>query len=75
MIPDFINLTDRRTKVSVFVNVAKITSIVDNRTSASCTEDFYYTTIRCGSDVHEVKEDIEAIIRKLSDIRFHYARL
>ena len=38
MIPDFINLTDRRTKVSVFVNVAKITSIVDNRTSASCTE-------------------------------------
>lgn len=75
MIPDFITLTNRKTNTKVFINVGMITSIVDNRTNASCTEDFYYTTIRCGSDVHEVKEDIEAIIRKLSDIRFHYARL
>ena len=75
MIPDFINLTDRRTNVAVLINVTMITSIVDNRTSTSCTEDFHYTTIRCGSDVHEVKEDLDTIIRKLTDIKFHYARL
>lgn len=75
MIPDFISLTDRRTNVTVLINATMITSIADNRTSTSYTEDFHYTTIRCGSDAHEVKEDLGTIIRKLTDIKFHYAKL
>lgn len=75
MIPDFINLTDRRTKATVFINVEAITSIVDLRTAPSCLEDFHFTVVRCGNDEHEVKETIREICNKLTDIRFRYARL
>lgn len=73
--PEFIDLTERRTKATVLVNIDMITSIVDLRTDPACTEDFYYTVVRCGSDVHEVKETMEEIAGKLVDIDFRHARM
>lgn len=72
MLPDFFSLTERRTKAIVLVNVNQITSIKDLRTDPACTEDFHYTVVRCGSDVHEVKETMEEIIRMLMDLKTRY---
>ena len=72
MLPDFFSLTERRTKAIVLVNVNQITSIKDLRTDPACTEDFHYTVVRCGSDVHEVKETMEEIIRMLMDLKIRY---
>lgn len=75
MLPDFFNLTERRTKAIVLVNVNQITSIKDLRTDPACTEDFHYTVVRCGSDVHEVKETMEEIIRMLMDLKTPYQQV
>lgn len=72
MLPNFFSLTERRTKAIVLVNVNQITSIKDLRTDPACTENFHYTVVRCGSDVHEVKETMEEIIRMLMDLKSRY---
>ena len=69
MMPRFICLTDRHTKNTIFINVYLITSIEDLRTDPACTEDFHFTIIRCGNDVHEVKETIRDIDMELMRIK------
>ena len=73
--PEFIDLTERRTKATVLVNIDMITSIVDLRTDPACTKDFHYTVIRCGSDVHEVKETMQEIADMLVTINSRHARM
>jgi len=75
MLSDFFSLTERRTKAIVLVNVNQITSIKDLRTDPACTEDFHYTVVRCGSDVHEVKETMEEIIRMLISLKIRYQQV
>ena len=72
MVPEFIRLTERRTKTTVLVNIGLITSIKDLRTDPACTEDFHFTVISSGSDVHEVKETMQEIHDQLVDIKLRY---
>lgn len=75
MLPDFFSLTERRTKAIVLINVNQITSIKDLRTDPACTEDFYYTVVRCGSDVHEVMETMDEIIQFLKDLKVLHSQV
>lgn len=74
-VPEFINLTERHSKATVLVNIDMITSIKDLRTDPACTKDFHYTVVRCGSDVHEVKETMQEIVNKFVDVNFRHARM
>lgn len=65
---DFISVTERRSKTTILINANLITSIKDLRTEPACTEDFYFTVIRCGCDKHEVKETVDEIVMKITGI-------
>lgn len=62
---DLITLTDRHSKCKISIVANMIESITDLRTDPCCTEDFYYTIIRCVKREYHVKETIEEITRKL----------
>ena len=74
-VPEFIHLTERHSKATVLVNIDMITSIKDLRTDPACTEDFHYTVVRCGSDVHEVQETMQEIIDAFVIINYRNASL